>query len=185
MSIVLVGSTSGSITLQEPAVAGTTTLNLPATSGTLMVNGPAFRAIRTTSQSVSHGTYTKVQSNTETFDTANCYDNSTNYRFTPNVAGYYQVNGMVSIQVLNATTQVNQVLLYKNGSVYNAKADLPSVQIINATGWGEASVSLSDIVYLNGSTDNIELYTYFFDYTSGTSKNLVSSQFSAVLVRGA
>jgi hypothetical protein len=36
MSIVLVGSTSGSITLQEPAVAGTTVLNLPATSGTLV-----------------------------------------------------------------------------------------------------------------------------------------------------
>ena len=39
MSIVLVGSSSGSITLQEPAVAGTTTLNLPATSGTVVVTG--------------------------------------------------------------------------------------------------------------------------------------------------
>ena len=36
MSIVLVGSTSGSITLQEPAVAGTTVLDLPATSGTIL-----------------------------------------------------------------------------------------------------------------------------------------------------
>lgn len=35
MSIVLLGSTSGSITLQEPAVAGTTVLDLPSTSGTL------------------------------------------------------------------------------------------------------------------------------------------------------
>jgi len=35
MSIVLVGSTSGSVTLQEPAVAGTTVLSLPATTGTL------------------------------------------------------------------------------------------------------------------------------------------------------
>jgi hypothetical protein len=35
MSIVLVGSTSGSVTLQEPAVAGTTVLDLPATSGTV------------------------------------------------------------------------------------------------------------------------------------------------------
>jgi hypothetical protein len=38
MSIVLMGSTSGSITLQEPAVAGTTTINLPASSGTVVVN---------------------------------------------------------------------------------------------------------------------------------------------------
>ena len=36
MSIVLVGSTSGSITLQEPAVAGTTVLTLPAVTGTIL-----------------------------------------------------------------------------------------------------------------------------------------------------
>jgi len=41
MSIVLVGSTSGSVTLQEPAVAGTTVIDLPATSGTLVVTGGA------------------------------------------------------------------------------------------------------------------------------------------------
>jgi hypothetical protein len=35
MSIVLMGSTSGSITLQEPAVAGSTVLELPASSGTV------------------------------------------------------------------------------------------------------------------------------------------------------
>ena len=36
MSLILQGSTSGSITLQEPAVAGTTVLDLPTTSGTLV-----------------------------------------------------------------------------------------------------------------------------------------------------
>jgi hypothetical protein len=35
MSIVLLGSTSGSCTLQEQAIAGTTTLTLPTTSGTV------------------------------------------------------------------------------------------------------------------------------------------------------
>ena len=38
MSIVLIGSTSGSVTLQEPAVAGTTVLTLPATSGNVVVD---------------------------------------------------------------------------------------------------------------------------------------------------
>ena len=37
MSVVLFGSTSGSVTLQEPAVAGTTTISLPASSGTVAV----------------------------------------------------------------------------------------------------------------------------------------------------
>jgi hypothetical protein len=36
MSLVLSGSTSGSVTLQEPAVAGTTVLDLPAVSGTIL-----------------------------------------------------------------------------------------------------------------------------------------------------
>jgi hypothetical protein len=36
MSIVLQGSTSGSVTLQEPAVAGTTVLTLPAVTGTVL-----------------------------------------------------------------------------------------------------------------------------------------------------
>ncbi len=45
MSIVLVGSTSGSITLQEPAVAGSTVLDLPATSGTLITTGSTGQVI--------------------------------------------------------------------------------------------------------------------------------------------
>jgi hypothetical protein len=39
MSLVLLGSTSGSVTLQEPAVAGSTVITLPATSGTLLQSG--------------------------------------------------------------------------------------------------------------------------------------------------
>ena len=35
-SVVISGNTSGSITLNAPAVAGTTTLNLPATTGTVL-----------------------------------------------------------------------------------------------------------------------------------------------------
>ena len=38
-SVVISGDTSGSVTLQAPAVAGTTTLTLPATSGTV-ITGP-------------------------------------------------------------------------------------------------------------------------------------------------
>jgi hypothetical protein len=48
MSIVLLGSTSGSITLQEPAVAGTTVLDLPATSGTVALTAsPTFTGTAT------------------------------------------------------------------------------------------------------------------------------------------
>jgi hypothetical protein len=45
MSLILQGSTSGSITLQEPAVAGTTVLDLPATSGTILTTGSSGQVI--------------------------------------------------------------------------------------------------------------------------------------------
>jgi len=45
MSIVLQGSTSGSVTLQEPAVAGTTVLDLPAVSGTVLTTGSSGQSI--------------------------------------------------------------------------------------------------------------------------------------------
>ncbi len=45
MSIVLQGSTSGSITLQEPAVAGSNTISLPAETGTVITTGSTGQSI--------------------------------------------------------------------------------------------------------------------------------------------
>jgi hypothetical protein len=65
MSIVLVGSTSGSITLQEPAIAGTTVLDLPAVSGTLITTGsPQSGSVL---QVVQAETSTEVSNSTNTF----------------------------------------------------------------------------------------------------------------------
>ena len=41
-SIVISGDTSGSVTLQAPAVAGSTVLNLPSTSGTIQTSGAGY-----------------------------------------------------------------------------------------------------------------------------------------------
>ena len=62
-------------------------------------NVPAFYAYLSSSQDINDSTNTKVQFNTELFDTDNTYDNSTNYRFTPGVAGKY----VITIQMLNTT----------------------------------------------------------------------------------
>ena len=58
MSIVLLGSTSGSVTLQEPAVAGSTTLTLPATTGTVVVGSSAVSATGQIPFSTDGSTYT-------------------------------------------------------------------------------------------------------------------------------
>lgn len=56
MSIVLQGSTSGSITLQEPAVAGSNTLNLPAVTGTVVVAGKNSAITADTAKASTSGT---------------------------------------------------------------------------------------------------------------------------------
>ena len=45
-------------------------------------NAPSFRVYRNATQSISSATHTKIQFNTEDYDTANAFDNSSNYRYT-------------------------------------------------------------------------------------------------------
>jgi len=77
-SVVISGNTSGTITLDAPAVAGTTTLTLPATSGTVVtkdtngitsVNGVQFPATQSASAD------------------ANCLDDYEEGTFTPTISG--------------------------------------------------------------------------------------------------
>ena len=81
-------------------VSGTTNLTIGSTNSSTVTfeNGsptghmyPAFEAYLSSAQIPSNEITTKVQCDTEVFDTDSCYDNSTNYRFTPTVAGKYFV----------------------------------------------------------------------------------------------
>jgi len=96
--------------------SGTLTLNNAA-----LKNTPAFEATRTSDQTLSSSTYAKIQFNTETFDTAGAYDNTTNYRFTvpSGQAGKYYIYASATISS-DAQTQFNfgNIVIYKNGSEY-------------------------------------------------------------------
>ena len=83
-------------------------------------NTPAFYAQLTSNQAMSDNTWTKVQFNSEDFDTNNTYDNSTNYRFTPAVAGKYYVFAGVNVDSGGSTKiYYAQTKIYKNGSEYS------------------------------------------------------------------
>jgi hypothetical protein len=146
---------------------------------------PAFSAVITGgSQNISSATYTKVQLGTELFDTNNNFDSTTNYRFTPTVAGYYQINACVGISWNSATTTGGIGLLYKNGSAfYNA-------QFRNDAGNAMyGSCSISTLVYMNGSTDYLELFGYAVGGTlpvfAGTSGQNYQSWMNGYLARAA
>jgi len=172
-SIVLNGDTSGSVTVSAPAVAGTQTVNLPAASGQLMVSGnmPAFYVTLGSNQSISALTLTKLQFNTETFDTNNAFDSTTNYRFQPTVAGYYQINAN---QEVSPQTGVQSIIIYKTGTRIASGGSY-------ASGSQTWMCSSSVLCYLNGSTDYIE--AYIFTNQATTAYNGTSSMFSGSMVR--
>lgn len=145
------GLPDSSITAAELASGAVTQVKLA--SG-VAGSGPAFGAYRSTNQSISATTYTKIQFDTEEFDTASCFDNATNYRFTPNVAGYYQINAVWQIDgVAGAAGQV-LVTIYKNGSVFKFG------MYGSATSSSSSNSVVSSLVYCNGTTDYIEIYAY-------------------------
>lgn len=109
---------------------------------------PAFSVKLSSNQSISANVTTKITWNTEVFDTADCFDNATNYRWTPTVAGYYQVNAFISWSG-SGTTQGN-LYIYKNGSSY-AHVFCPG------SGFGYFN-AIPITVYMNGTTDYLECY---------------------------
>jgi len=116
--------------------------------------GPAFLAyLSSATQSISSSTWTKITLNGEAFDTNNNFDSSTNYRFTPTVAGYYQINF-----TLYAGSGANQAViagLYKNGSEYVRMSNYATGTYLDD--WG---VSSTILMSFNGSTDYVELWAY-------------------------
>jgi hypothetical protein len=205
MPVALKGSTSGQVTLDVPAAAGTNTLTLPAKTGNLITSadsgtvtqtmlatgvasvGPAFSAYANASQTpISSDTWTKIALQAEDFDTANCFDSSTNYRFTPNVAGYYQINGVLYLKGSGTSTTQGCLAVYKNGSTYSRLTDLNPSAALNSN--GSVNINGCVIVYLNGSTDYVELYGYYYlgTCTFSQSGNAgVNSRFTGALVRAA
>lgn len=188
MPVKINGATSGGVTLDVPAVAGTNTLTLPARTGNVITsadsatvtqamlasgvagNGPAFGVYSSASQTgLANGSYTKIAFDTKEFDT-NANFNTSTYRFTPTVSGYYQINLMVYASASNLTGL--QVLVYKNGS---------SFKIMQAATYTAGGVIVGGpcLINLNGSTDYLEFYA-LCSTSAGTATINASSVFTYV-----
>lgn len=137
------------------SIASDVTVQVPSQNCTLGIQGPAFSAYAGAGTSCNNGVYTKIALNSEEFDTNSCFDSSTNYRFTPNVAGYYQIAGNISC----GGTAGFAANIFKNGSLWKRG---------NQSESSAASVGymVESLIYFNGSTDYVELYAY--NGTGGT-----------------
>lgn len=134
-------------------------------------NAPAFSAYANASTSIPNAAITKVNFQVEDFDTNNNFASS---RFTPTIAGYYQINA--SVQFTGSTTNP-LCYITKNGSQVKCGSYV--------TGSFTGPVSMvSGLVYLNGTTDFVEVAAY---HATGSSVNTLAAadttRFDGCLVR--
>jgi hypothetical protein len=127
-SIVIAGDTSGSITLQAPAVAGTTVLTLPSTSGTLAIGSGALVLLSTV-----------TASNSATVDIESTFD-STYDVYKLIISGLTPVNDNGSITV---TMKIGGTYLTTATYVYHH-----SVPTSNATTYAGTASAADNYIYL-------------------------------------
>ena len=148
---ITIGASGDTISIPSGA-----TFNINGTAGTgIGTNTPAFYAYLSSNQSVTNGANTKVQIDTEIFDSDNAYDNSSNYRFTPQTAGKY----MVYVSLCGATDgyRIYQITpkVYKNGSFYATTSEVIQDDVFN-----RFTTNLETVVDMNGSSDYLEFYGF-------------------------
>jgi hypothetical protein len=149
--------------------------------GKKAVNGPAFSAYaNATLQTITTGSQQKVLFQTEEFDTDNCYTNS---RFTPTVEGYYQLNAEVRLDGATGTGEM-MIVIWKNGAEHKRGTNQSGTQIASNF-W---AMTVSSLVYANGTTDYFEIYVQQgsggnVTVTAVNSPNI--TWFNGAMVRGA
>jgi hypothetical protein len=179
MGLKLKTASNGSVSLEPTNTASDYTLTVPAQTSTIITKDstsgmavPAFSAYNSAGQTISGSTWTKITFDTEEFDTNNNFSSS---RFTPAVAGYYQISWNVEISSNYCSTLSH---LYKNGS--NSGTSKQG-QWIKDYGGGTVG---SCLIYANGSTDYFEIYVNFsVGQSVGASQQ--GCYFQGVLVRAA
>jgi hypothetical protein len=153
-------------------VLGTSPTITGATITVASTAAPAFSAYAGSIQSVTTLVYTKLQMNTEEFDTNSNFDSTTNYRFTPTVAGYYFIT--ISGNPNSTVTDI-LVAIYKNGAAFKYGTQASTT----------VGVLTTALIYLNGSTDYVEAYGRLVGTTPSWYSGAPYQYFQGFLARSA
>jgi hypothetical protein len=167
MSIVLIGSTSGSVTLQEPAVAGSTVLDLPATSGTILTSASAI-----TSSQMPSGSIIQVAQylNYNYASTTNSSFTATGFAvtITPKSASSTMLIRCAISASQSASNGAGYFTIYKNGSNL-AGANGYNTLYSNASFSNPFRIGIPiEITNASGGTSAITYEIYFKTNTVGT-----------------
>ena len=120
---------------------------------------PSFFAYLSANQTLTNNARNKLLCNTEVYDSAGQYDNSSNYRFTPQTAGKYYVFANCDIASEGQGT-VNWMLneIFKNGTSSNSR--VYGYSDLRNNGGNGGNIIASGLFDMNGSSDYIEFYSY-------------------------
>jgi len=159
-----IGSFTNATHSHQDAAGGGTLSAAAVASGTLAVARggtgvgaiQSFSTYRGSNQTIASGGWSKVSADTERWDVGGIFDSSTNYRFTPTVAGIY----LVAVQFYTNNAQTNAVYgiaCYKNGGLSNGVLG-DQIQINAATGY--LNCQGFGLITMNGSSDYAEFFAY-------------------------
>ncbi|MBY0314551.1 MAG: hypothetical protein K2Q26_03465, partial [Bdellovibrionales bacterium] len=95
---------------------------------------------------------TKIPLDTAFIDSNSSINTGLN-RVVPTKAGYYSVTGKVSVSMTGTGAFTLSAMIYKNGASYEAYN-----QLINYTSPFVQTMTVTTLVYMNGTTDYLELY---------------------------
>lgn len=103
-------------------------------------------------QTVTNNVNTKVQFDTVVIDTNSWWD-AANYRYIPQIPGYYRFDYQASGNGTSVTILLSS--LQKNGATINMGFRLLGTLATTAGGMGAAA---SILVFMNGTTDYVEVF---------------------------
>jgi hypothetical protein len=159
----IVGNVSYSVNANYANYAGTATTvdwtgvgNVPTTVsgyGITDAYGPLLMATNSTSQTITAPNETTLVYTNEVTDIGS-YHNTTTGKYTPLIAGYYQINASNKLSTSGGTGTYN-IRIYKNTTIISE-------------GTISDTSSASTLVYLNGTTDYIVCKLYFSTDSIGT-----------------
>lgn len=160
---------AGTLTNVEPTLAGQISkplLNADTTTSGFFVNMRgveinsvankvgSFKVYLSVLQSIADSTITKIEFDTEVFDKEGWFDNVTNFRYTPLVAGQYLFGVTAGFAADSAIGNVH-ARIHKNAAVIAINREFSDVGGSNII--GESITTMTD---MNGSTDFIEFFTF-------------------------
>ena len=145
---------------------------------TQKTNYPAFGVYMSANQSAANNTYTKVNFNTEDYDTDNAYDTSNN-RFTcpSGKDGKYMFHVKVMVDQVDDAERT-EVVFYKNGTIDLKSFELDMAASNDSAIFANTTFSFNLVAgdyveayakHTEGGTRDIESgYSYFFGYRIGS-----------------